>query len=68
MSFTASTGFGYKIAGGELSFGYQFRKSQTTQTTNLDTVWTAHGLTNLGDRTQVEGMGHLWSIGFKRAF
>ena len=67
-SFTASGGFGYKVFGGELNLGYQFRKSQTQQTQALDYVWTLAGQTNLGGTTQVEGMGHLWAIGFKKAF
>ena len=68
MTFTASSGFGYKVAGGELNFGYQFRKTQTVQTTNLDYAWDVNGQRKIGDVTQVEGMGHLWSIGFKKAF
>ena len=68
MTFTGSSGFGYKVAGGELSFGYQFRKTQTVQTTNLDYAWDLNGQRSIGDVTQVEGMGHLWSIGFKKAF
>jgi len=67
-SFTASGGFGYKILGGELNLGYQFRKSQTEQTGNLGYIWNVNGQSNPGGTTQVEGMGHLWSIGFKKAF
>lgn len=67
-AFTASAGFGYKVFGGELNLGYQFRKSQTQQTPALDYVWNLNGQTGQGGTTQVEGMGHLWSIGFKKAF
>ena len=67
-SFTASGGFGYKVFGGELNLGYMFRKSQTVQNNNLDLSWDLNGQHNVGDLSQVEGMGHLWSVGFKKAF
>ena len=64
-----SGGFGYKVFGGELNFGYQYRQSQDIDVQNLDGVWKSTGYsTNAGSTTRVEGMGHLWSIGFKRTF
>jgi long-subunit fatty acid transport protein len=64
-----SGGFGYKAFGGELSLGYQYRQSQNIDTPNLDGAWKNTGFaTNPASVTRVEGMGHLWSVGFKRAF
>jgi long-subunit fatty acid transport protein len=64
-----SGGFGYKIFGGEVNVGYQFRQAQDTDVQSLDGVWKSTGYsTNAGSTTRVEGMGHLWSVGFKRTF
>ena len=64
-----SGGFGYKAFGGELSLGYQYRQSQNVDTPNLDGSWKNTGFAlNPASVTRVEGMGHLWSVGFKRAF
>ena len=67
-----SGGFGYKVFDGELAFGYQYRQTQDVDVQNLDQAWTsAHNYPTptLGSpTTRVEGMGHLWSIGFKRTF
>jgi long-subunit fatty acid transport protein len=67
-NFTFSGGFGYRIYGGELNFGYQFRQSQDVDTKNLDHVWSQSGPRLTGATTRIEGMGHLWSVGFKKAF
>jgi len=49
--------------------GYQFRQSQDTDVQNLDGYWKSSGYgTNPGSTTRVEGMGHLWSVGYKRTF
>ncbi len=64
-----SGGFGYKALGGELSLGYQYRQSQSVDTPNLDGTWKSTGYAaNPGSVTRVEGMGHLWSVGYKRTF
>ena len=64
-----SGGFGYMIFGGEVNVGYQFRQSQDTDVQNLDGTWKSSGYgTNPGSATRVEGMGHLWSVGYKRTF
>ena len=64
-----SAGFGYKMFGGELNLGYQFRQSQDTQTANLEGIWSRTGYTpTAASEGRVEGMGHLWSIGYKRSF
>jgi long-subunit fatty acid transport protein len=64
-----SGGIGYKAFGGELNVGYQYRQAQNTDVQNLDGVWKSSGYsTNAGSTTRVGGMGHLWSVGFKRVF
>ena len=63
-----SAGFGYKCLGGELNAGYQYRQSQDIDVTGLEGTWTAAGYATTPTSTRVEGMGHLWSLGYKRAF
>lgn len=63
-----SAGAGYKVWGGELSFGYQFRQSQDQDTRRLDGTWSSAGYRPTGAQTRVEGMGHLIAFGFKRSF
>ena len=63
-----SFGVGYKVWGGELNFGYQYRQSQDQDTRNLDGVWSATGFRGAGTRVRMEGMGHLLAIGFKKMF
>ena len=63
-----SVGAGYRLWGGEVSFGYQYRQSKDQDVTTLDGVWSATGFRSTGSRTRVEGMGHLFAIGFKRSF
>lgn len=65
---TFSAGAGYRVWGGEFSFGYQFRQSQDQDVTNLNGVWSAGGYRSTGTRVRVEGMGHLLAIGFRRSF
>ena len=65
---TFSVGAGYRVWGGELSVGYQYRQSKDQDVTTLDGVWSAAGVRATGSRTRVEGMGHLFAIGFKRSF
>ena len=67
-NFTVSTGFTRRFTFGEVSFGYQFRQAQDVNTNSLDYKWDQTGLQRTGVTTRVEGMGHLWSIGFKKAF
>jgi long-subunit fatty acid transport protein len=64
-----SGGFGYRMFGGELNFGYQYRQSQDVDNRNLNGSWTSAGYAAQPlSSTRVEGMGHLWSLGFKRTF
>jgi long-subunit fatty acid transport protein len=64
-----SGGFGYKMFGGELNVGYQYRQSQDVNTANLEGNWSKTGYAATpASTTRVEGMGHLWSVGYKRAF
>jgi long-subunit fatty acid transport protein len=63
-----SAGAGYRIWGGEVSLGYQYRQSEDVDTRRLDGVWSAGGYRSVGTKGRVEGMGHLLAIGFKKAF
>lgn len=63
-----SVGAGYKVWGGEVNLGYQYRQSKDQDVRTLDGNWTASGFQATGARTRVEGMGHLFSIGYKRSF
>jgi long-subunit fatty acid transport protein len=63
-----SGGFSYQIWGGELNLGYQFRQGQDRDSTTLDGKWNAAGYSTTGTTTRVEGMGHLWSVGYKMFF
>lgn len=63
-----SVGAGYKVWGGELNLGYQYRQSEDQDTRRLDGVWSATGFRSVGTRVRMEGMGHLMAIGFKKTF
>jgi hypothetical protein len=63
-----SGGIGWKVWGGELNVGWQTRHSEDRETNTLDSTWGLGGLTPTGTSTRVEGMGHLWSVGFKKSF
>jgi len=63
-----SVGAGYKVWGGEVSLGYQYRQSKDQDVNTLDGTWSAAGFRTTGTRTRVEGMGHLLAIGYKRTF
>lgn len=63
-----SVGAGYRIWGGEVSAGYQFRQNKDLDSAMLEGAWDSAGYRTAGTKTRVEGMGHLWSIGFKRSF
>ncbi len=63
-----SIGFGWKVMGGEVNFGYQYRQAQDQDPTNLDGVWSSAGFRPTGTTTRIEGMGHLFAIGFKKSF
>jgi long-subunit fatty acid transport protein len=63
-----SIGAGYRIWGGELNLGYQFRQSEDQDTRRLDGSWGASGFQGGGTRIRVEGMGHLMALGFKKTF
>ncbi|MCL1893373.1 MAG: outer membrane protein transport protein [Holophagaceae bacterium] len=63
-----STGLSYKLLGGELSAGYQYRQAQNKEANGVEGVWSVYGLATTGTQTRVEGMGHIWSVGFKKSF
>jgi long-subunit fatty acid transport protein len=63
-----SGGFGFKVWGGELIAGYQFRQSKDLDSANFDGTWSRLGYHTTGTTTRIEGMGHLYSIGFQRRF
>lgn len=63
-----SIGAGYKVWGGELNVGYQYRQSEDQDTRRLDGVWSSTGFRNASTRIRMEGMGHLMAIGFKKTF
>lgn len=65
---TFGAGASWKTFGGELSAGYQVRISQDRDSTRLEGTWSATGYRPIGTATRVENMGHLFSIGFKKAF
>lgn len=63
-----SFGFGWQVAGGEVNFGYQLRQAQDQDPVNLDGFWDVGGYRRANSTTRVEGMGHIFSIGFKKIF
>jgi len=64
-----SIGAGYKVWGGELSLGYQFRQSEDNDTRRLTGDWRDTGYVPTPiNRVRMEGMGHLVAIGFKKTF
>jgi len=63
-----SIGAGYRIWGGELNAGFQFRQNRDVDSSLMEGAWDSAGYRTTGTKTRVEGMGHLWSIGFKRSF
>lgn len=63
-----SFGFGWQVAGGEVNFGYQLRQAQDQNPVNLDGFWDVAGYRRANSTTRVEGMGHIYSIGFKKIF
>ncbi len=62
-----SIGAGYKVWGGELSLGYQFRQSED-QDIRRQNIWSSTGLQGALNRVRLEGMGHLMALGFKKTF
>jgi long-subunit fatty acid transport protein len=63
-----SVGAGYKALGGEFSLGYEYRQARDQDVANLNGVWSASGYRATGTRVRVEGMGHLFAIGYRRSF
>ena len=63
-----SAGLGWRVFGGEVNVGWQIRQGQDRDVTSLDGVWKLSGYATTGTTTRVEGMGHLWAVGFKKAF
>jgi long-subunit fatty acid transport protein len=63
-----SFGAGYKVGGGELSLGYQYRQSEDQDTRRLDGIWNSTGFKPGLTRIRMEGMGHLVALGYKVTF
>lgn len=63
-----SAGVGWRIFKGEMNFGWQIRQSQDREVKHLDGTWGLGEPGTTGTLTRVEGMGHLWSVGYKKAF
>ncbi|WP_243303366.1 OmpP1/FadL family transporter [Geothrix oryzisoli] len=64
-----SIGAGYKVWGGELSIGYQFRQSEDQDTRRLTGDWAASGFEPTPiNRVRMEGMGHIMALGFRKSF
>ena len=63
-----SVGAGYRVWGGELSAGYQYRLDRDTDRLGLDGTWSASGFRSVATKTRVEGAGHLLAVGFRRSF
>jgi len=71
-SASFSAGVGYRIWGGELSFGAQIRQSKDVDTDRLDLIWALKDgqpdIRPTGTTTRVEGSGFTWALGFRRSF
>lgn len=67
-SASFSAGFGRRMWGGEINVGYQYRQAKDTDSRTVDGVWNLDGYKPTGSVTRVEGMGHLWSVGYKVGF
>ncbi len=67
-SASFSFGLGWRALGGEFNLGWQIRQAQDREVPTLDGRWDQNGYTTMNTLTRVEGMGHLWSLGFKKAF
>jgi len=64
-----SVGAGYKVWGGELNFGYQYRQNEDQDTRRVTGNWSSTGFEATPiNRVRMEGMGHLMSLGFKKTF
>jgi hypothetical protein len=64
-----SAGLGWRVWKGEVNVGWQIRQSQDREVKDLDMTWGNNPVpSTTGTLTRVEGMGHLWSIGYKKAF
>ncbi len=63
-----SFGAGYRVWGGQLNVGYQFRQSQDQDTTHVNGVWSSAGYRPVGTRVRMEGEGHLVALGYKMTF
>jgi long-subunit fatty acid transport protein len=63
-----SVGGGYRVLGGELCAGYQYRQAMDRDTNGMEGIWSASGLRSSGTLTRIEGMGHIWSVGFRKSF
>lgn len=61
-------GAGYKVMGGELSFGLQYRIDKDQDRVGLQGEWDANGYRPTTTKVRTEGAGHLLSIGFRKSF
>ncbi len=65
---TFAGGVGYRVWGGELNLGYQVRLGRDALVTASDGAWGGSGYQPSGALVRVGGQGHLWSLGFRKAF
>lgn len=63
-----SAGAGLKVWGGELSVGYQYRNPRKQDRFDLAGDWAQSGFRPNNSFMRVEGVGHLFALGFRRAF
>jgi len=64
-----SIGVGYRMWGGELNLGYQYRQSQDQDTRRLTGDWGPSGFQATPvNRIRMEGMGHLMALGYRMSF
>jgi long-subunit fatty acid transport protein len=64
-----SFGAGYRVWGGEVNLGYQFRQSEDQDSHQGDGTWSANGFSpRTVTRLRLEGMGHILALGFKKTF
>ncbi|HJV22520.1 MAG TPA: outer membrane protein transport protein [Holophagaceae bacterium] len=64
----ASVGAGYKVWGGELNVGYQYRLDRDTDRLGAEGAWDSSGYRATGTKVRIEGAGHLMAIGFRKSF
>lgn len=67
-SSSFALGAGLKAFGGEWNLGYSVWFAKDQENANLQGAWSSSGYQSSHGVTRVEGMGHLFSIGFRKSF